>query len=156
MKRLSMGLFALGLFCTTVVLANSVEAGAIAESSTPGYRAEAVELKRDGTGGVTLTLKIYNDGDKKGDISCALRAEGGEACKQISGVYLIDGVNKKRHLVMRDADGKCICTDTLGNVALSSSATVWAKFPEPPNAVDKMTVIVPLFLPLDGVPVTGP
>ena len=156
MRRLLIGLAALGLSFTPLVMPNAMAAGVTAESSTPGYRAEAVELKRDGSGGVTLTLKIYNDADKKGDLSCELRAEGGEACKQITGVYLIDGVNKKRHLVMRDADGKCICTDTLSNVDPKGSVTVWAKFPEPPNEVSKMTVIVPLFLPLDGVPVTGP
>ena len=156
MERLSIGLVALGLFCAPLVWPSEAGAGVVAESSTPGYRAEAVELKRDGTGGVTLTLKIYNDGDKKGDLACELRADGGEPCRQITGVYLIDGVNKKRHLVMRDADGKCICTDTLSDVAPKGSVTVWAKFPEPPNDVSKMTVIVPLFLPLDGVPVTGP
>jgi len=156
MKRLRMSVVGLGLFCAPIGLASSAGAGVIAQSSTPGYRVEAVELKRDGSGGVTLTLNIHNDSDKKGDLSCELRADKGESCKQITGVYLIDVVNKKRHLVMRDVDGKCICTDTFGNVPMNSSVTVWAKFPEPPSEVGKMTVIVPLFLPLDGVPVTGP
>jgi hypothetical protein len=156
MKRRTLGLVASALFCAPMGSADSALAGVSAESSTPGYRVEAVELKRDGSGGITLTLNIHNDSDKKGDLSCELRADKGETCKQISGVYLIDVVNKKRHLVMRDADGKCICTDTLGNVPLNNSVTVWAKFPEPPSEVGKMTVIVPLFLPLDGVPVTGP
>jgi len=101
-------------------------------------------------------LKITNDGDKKADLACDLRANGNEGCKQVSGVYLIDGVNKKRYLVMRDADGKCICFDTLTYVEPKSSVTVWAKFPAPPADVGKMTVIVPLFLPLDGVTVSGP
>ena len=156
MKALLVVLATLGLCFTPLMLPNAVAAGVTAESSTPGYRAEAVELKRDGSGGVTLTLKIYNDADKKGDLACELRADSGETCRQITGVYLIDGVNKKRYLVMRDSDGKCICTDTLSDVQPKGSVTVWAKFPEPPNEVGKMTVVVPLFLPLDGVPVTGP
>src|SRR5947209_20079466 len=80
-------------------------AGVDAVSSTPGYRVEAVDLKRDGSGGLMLTLKLYNDLQKKADLGCEMRADRGEGCKQISGVYLIDGVNKKRYLVMRDADG---------------------------------------------------
>jgi hypothetical protein len=156
MKHLPLGLLVVGLLSAPVFLSSQVVAGAIAESSTPGYRAEAIELKRDGSGAVTLTLRIYNDGDKKGDFSCELRADSGETCKQITGVYLIDGVNRKRYLVIRDSDRKCICTDTLDIIAPKSSVTVWAKFPEPPKEIDKMTVVVPLFLPLEGVPVTGP
>jgi hypothetical protein len=131
-------------------------AGVVATSSTPGYRAETIELKRDGTGSVTLTLALYNDGDKQADFGCELRSNPGETCGQISGVYLIDSFNRKRHLVLRDSDGKCVCTDTLAKVDPKGSVTVWAKFPAPPDDVRQMTVIVPLFLPLDGVAVTGP
>src|SRR4051812_43252605 len=154
MKRF-VGLFA-ALSAWTPLALGQAAAGVIAASSTPGYRAEAVDLKRDGTGGLTLTLKLYNGREKEADLACELRADGGEGCKQISGVYLIDGANKKRYLVMRDADGKCICTDTLSHVEPEGSVTVWAKFPAPPDEVGKMTIIVPLFLPLDGVAVSGP
>jgi hypothetical protein len=156
MKPLRIGLTICGLFGAMLVEPGTAVAGVTSASSTPGYRVEAVELKRDGSGGVTLTLKIYNDLDSEADLACELRADGGEGCKQISGVYLIDVVNKKRYLVMRDSDGKCICTDTLKGVEPKGSVTVWAKFPAPPDDVGKMTAIVPLFLPLDGVAVTGP
>jgi hypothetical protein len=135
---------------------SQASAGVVAASSTPGYRAEAVDLKRDGTGSVTLTLTLYNDGDKQADLGCELRSNPGESCGQISGVYLIDTFNRKRHLVLRDSDGKCICMDTLAKIAPKGNVTVWAKFPAPPDDVRQMTVILPLFLPLDGVPVTGP
>jgi hypothetical protein len=156
MRYLSAVLSVVGLSGAFLVWTGTAGAGVVAESSTPGYRAEAIDLERDGTGGVTLTLKITNDGDKQADLACELRASGAETCGQITGVYLVDGVNRKRYLVMRDSDGKCICTDTLGDVDPKSDVTVWAKFAAPPDDVDKMTVIVPLFLPLDGVPVTGP
>jgi hypothetical protein len=156
MRHLSAGLGVVALSGALLAWTGTAAAGVVAESSTPGYRAEATDLKRDGSGGVTLTLKIINDGDEKADLACQLRADGGEACGQITGVYLVDGVNKKRYLVMRDSDGKCICTDTLGHVDPKGDVTVWAKFAAPPDDIDKMTVIVPLFLPLDDVPVTGP
>ena len=144
------------LLAAPLVQPGTAIAGVTAESSLPGYRVEALDLKRDGNGGVTLTLKISNDTDEEADLACEMRADGGEGCRQVSGVYLIDGTNKKRHLVMRDQDGKCICTDTLTKVAAKGSVTIWAKFPAPPADVATMTAIVPLFLPLDGVAVTGP
>src|SRR3954469_14676028 len=91
-------------------------AGITASSSTPGSKIEVVDLKRDGAGGVTLTLTITNTGTKDLDLSCDLRADGNESCKQVTGIYLIDGVNKKRYLVMRDITGKCLCTDTLTKI----------------------------------------
>jgi hypothetical protein len=147
-------IFAAGLFIAAA--AGAAPAGAetvTAASQEPGFRVEAVSLKRDGAGAVTLTFRIYNDTDKNADYACELRADGGEGCKQVTGVYLIDGVNKKRHLVVRDSDGKCICTDTLSNVDAKGSVTVWAKFPAPPDDVKQVTVVVPTFLPLENVPV---
>ncbi|HZP20277.1 MAG TPA: hypothetical protein VFB16_08710 [Bauldia sp.] len=156
MRRIPLAVAVFSLISLPFQFPATARAGAIAESTEPGFRAEAIDLKRDGSGGVTLTLRIYNDTDKEADLACEMRANGNEGCKQVSGIYLIDGANKKRHLVMRDSDGKCICTDTLTKVPAKGSVTVWAKFPEPPAEVKMMTAIAPLFLPLDGVPVTGP
>jgi hypothetical protein len=144
------------LLAAPLFLPGAAYAGPTSVSTNPGYTVEAIDLKRDGSGGVTLTLKISNDRDEQADLACEMRADGGEGCRQVSGIYLIDGINKKRHLVMRDQDGKCICTDTLTKVDAKSSVTVWAKFPAPPDDVAMMTAIIPLFLPLDAVPVTGP
>jgi hypothetical protein len=131
-------------------------AGVIANSSTPGSKIEVVDLKRDGAGGVTLTLTITNTTTKDLDLACDLRADGNESCKQVAGIYLIDGVNKKRYLVMRDTTGKCLCTDTLTKISPMGSVTIWAKFPAPPTTVTTVSAIVPTFLPLDAVPLTGP
>ncbi len=154
--RLLAGLNVLALAGIVLMRPGAATADVTAESSTPGYRAEAVDLKRDGAGGVTLTLKISNEGDQKADLACQRRADGAETCGQITGVYLVDVVNKKRYLVMRDSDGKCICTDTLGRVDPKGAVNVWAKFAAPPDDIKTMSVIVPLFLPLDGVPLSGP
>jgi hypothetical protein len=130
-------------------------AGVIAEGSAPGHRVEALDLKSDGAGMVTLTLRITNDSDRPMELSCALRISAGD-CRDVSGITLIDAVNKKRHLVVQDSDGKCVCTTTLSNLPAKSSTTVWAKFAAPPAAVKTVTAVVPLFLPLEAVPITGP
>jgi hypothetical protein len=148
--------FAGAVLAACLAAPGAVLAGPTAQSSTPGLKVEAVDLKRDGAGAATLTLTITNEGAKEVDLACDLRADGGEPCRQITGVYLIDGVNKQRYLVMRDTSGKCICTDTLTKVPAKGSVTVWAKFAAPPPSVTTMSAVVPLFLPLDGVAVTGP
>ena len=155
MGRLSV-ILAGALVATSIAVPGVALAGPQATSSTPGLHVEVVDLKRDGAGGATLTLTITNDTAKLVNLSCDLRADPGETCKQVTGIYLIDGINKKRYLVMRDDKGKCICTDTLNDIAANGSVTVWAKFPAPPATVMTMSAIVLLFLPLDGVAVTGP
>ncbi len=131
-------------------------AGVTAQSSVPGAKVEVVDLKRDAGGAVTLTVTISNGTTKDLDIGCELRADGNEPCKQVTGIYLIDGANKKRYLVMRDSEGKCLCTDTLTKIAAMGSITVWAKFAAPPATVTSVSAVVPTFLPLDNVPITGP
>jgi hypothetical protein len=127
-----------------------------APSSLPGLKVEVLDLKRDGGGGVTLTFTITNDTDKAVSLSCQMRGDGNDQCAEATGVYLIDAVNKKRYLVMRDTQNKCICTDSVGNLPAKASISMWAKFAAPPATVMTVTAVVPLFLPLDGVAITGP
>ena len=125
-----------------------------AEGEKPGYRVEVVSLKREDGGTVTLTFRLHNDTDRRADFACELRENGSESCRQVSGVHLIDGVNRKKHLVVRDSTGACVCTTTLSNVEPKSSVNLWAKFPAPPENAQKVTVIVPQFLPVDNVPIS--
>ena len=37
-----------------------------------------------------------------------------------------------------------------------NSVTIWAKFAAPPATVMTVSAVVPTFLPLDAVPITGP
>jgi hypothetical protein len=131
-------------------------AGPIAEGAAPGTRIEALDLKLDGGGMMTLTLKIYNDGDRPLVLVDRLRGESAGDSRDVSGIYLIDAANKKRYLTVKDTSNKCVCTHVMDSVAAKSSMTIWAKFAAPPATVKAVSAMVPLFLPLDGVPVTGP
>ena len=149
---------ALAAIVTGACLASAAAiAGVTAQSTVPGAKIEVIDLKRDGAGAVTLTATITNGTNKDIDLGCDLRAfDSNDACKQVTGIYLIDGANKKRYLVMRDTEGKCLCTDSLTKVGAMNSVTIWAKFAAPPATVMTVSAVVPTFLPLDAVPITGP
>jgi hypothetical protein len=50
--------------------------------------------------------------------------------------------------------GKCECTEIRGNVTKDGPVNLWAKFPAPPATVQKITVVVSGFEPIESVPLT--
>jgi hypothetical protein len=71
----------------------------------------------------------------------------------VSGVTLVDTVNSKRHLTLRDSEGNCLCTafeDQLPEPETRHPHS--ADFPAPPDDVEEMTVDVPHFPTIDNVP----
>jgi hypothetical protein len=116
----------------------------------PGLTLTSQELKRSSN---TLTLKFVLQ--SKGGF--AIQYGFGESDKEfgnISGIHLIDEANKKKYFVVRDADGACVCSHDIANIAAGSQSVLWAKFPAPPDDVQKITVEVPHFPPIEDVPIT--
>jgi len=130
---------------------------ASADGEQPGMRVEVRALKRDGGATVTVQFAVINDSDAKFSASTQLGAtsHGNGDYQTVSGVQLIDPVNKKKYLVVRDAEKKCVCSTGVYAVAAKSRSNLWAKFPAPPDDVKKITVIVPHFVPMDDVPIGG-
>ena len=48
----------------------------------------------------------------------------------------------------------CLCSRRLINFEADARANVWAKFPAPPEDVQKIAVVVPQFPPLEGMPIS--
>jgi len=116
----------------------------------PGLTLTIQELKRSSN---ALTLKFVLQ--SKGGF--AIQYGFGESDKEfgnISGIHLIDEANKKKYFVVRDADGACVCSHDIANIAAGSQSVLWAKFPAPPDDVQKITVEVPHFPPIEDVPIT--
>lgn len=127
-----------------------------AEGETPDVRIEVRELKRTDGDTVTLRLRLVNESGDEFGASCSMREPGkNDDCGTFSGAYLLDAANKKKYLVVRDSEGKCVCSG-VDNLADGKKMNIWATYPAPPAGVEKLTVIVPLFEPIDGVPITGP
>jgi hypothetical protein len=146
----------LGLALAGALLVAPVQAQGVfsAESQNPGARIDIKDLKRDEGGTVTLRFQLSSEGQRTLG-NCDLRdAPGGAACREVNGVHLIDAVNKKKYLVVRDANKACLCSGFEG-LEKGQRANLWAKFPAPPEGVQKVTVIVPGFEPLEGVPIAA-
>ena len=136
--------------------APSAPAIATADGETPGVRAEVQQLKRGSDNTLTLRFAIVNDSDKKVEFGYNFGDKDNEIkdFDSIGGVTLVDGANKKKYFVVRDTESNCVCSRDLKAVESKSRANVWAKFPAPPDDVQKISVLIPHFGPLDDVPIS--
>lgn len=136
--------------------APSAAAIATAEGEKSGARVEITELKRSSDNTVTLKFALVNDSDKAvgfgydfADPANDIKDHG-----SIGGVTLVDGTGKKKYFVVRDAENNCLCSRGIKDIAPASRANLWAKFPAPPDDVQKISVVIPHFGPLDDVPIS--
>jgi len=127
---------------------------ASAEGETPGARVEVQELKRASGGTVMLRFTMINDGDKTLNVGYYFGAGSTSDFGTVGGVHLIEPVGKKKYLVIRDSESKCDCSRGVKDVAAKSRANLWARFPAPPDNVEKIGVVVPHFSPMDDVPLS--
>jgi len=127
------------------------------ESDQGGVRIDITELKRTSGGTVNLKFVITNSGDKYFQTSGYRLAdqEVNSDYRAVSGIHLVDPVNKKKYFVVRDADKNCLCSQDVADIKESGGrATLWAKFPAPPPEVQKITIQIPHFQPIDDVTIS--
>lgn len=141
---------------TPPAAATSSSGIASAEGEKPGIRVDVSELKRGSGGTVTLKMAFVNDSDKAlgfgynfADPDHEIRDHG-----SIGAVQLVDPVGKKKYFVARDSEGKCVCSTNIPDVAPHSRLSLWAKFPAPPDDVQKISIVIPHFQPLDDVAIS--
>jgi hypothetical protein len=120
-----------------------------ADGEAAGTKVTIRGLTRDEGGTVTLRFQVSTDRDKEQDLYHMLHG-------QLDGrVHLLDAGNKKKYLVVKDSSGKCECATVRGYVSKDSPVNLWAKFPAPPENVQKVTVVISGFEPLEQVPITA-
>lgn len=118
----------------------------------PGATVNVTELKRTSGETVTLKFNIANAGTEP--VAFGYNFAEGDY-NTVSGVYLLDPVGKKKYFVVRDAESKCVCSrDMTSKVDPGSRMNLWAKFPAPGPEVQKVTVVIPHFTPMDDVPIS--
>jgi hypothetical protein len=123
------------------------------EGQDPDLRVEVRDLKRGDGGVVTLRLRLVNDTGEAFDPSCDMREPGSnDNCGTFSGAYILDAPNKKKYTVVRDSEKNCVCSGVEA-IEPGKKMNVWATFPAPPEGVSQVTVVVPLFEPIEGVPI---
>ena len=115
-----------------------------------GIQTDLLEVKRMSDNTIRARWRWRNTTEKKVHLFSSDGAR--DAMKEQT--YLIDPVNKKKHFVVTDAQGKVVGT-ALGFLSLEANQTfsAWAKFPAPPPNVEKITVVIAKTPPFEDVPI---
>ncbi|GIH59929.1 OmpA family protein [Microbispora siamensis] len=122
---------------------------------------EVVALNRTSATTVTGRFKVVNDGRTGLDLSISL-FEGGRGADSSSlvagGIGLLDGRGSKLYMPLSTTDHTCLCSSLAGTtIGPGESVDVHAVFPAPPPDVRRVTVTMPLTVPVQDVPITdGP
>ena len=125
-----------------------------ADGQTPGSRIEIQELKRLSGGTIMLRFALINDADQTLNVGYDFGAGSTADYGSVAGVHFIEAVGKKKYLVVRDTENKCDCSRGVKDITAKSRVNLWARFPAPPDSVEKITVVVPKFSPMDDVSIS--
>lgn len=104
---------------------------------------------RDEDGFVTVQGSVTNNGDSSFNAvtwrgpETALIASG----PSVAGAVLIDEAGKKRYYVLRDTDGKCLCTMGLTRIQPKETRPIFAQFPAPPDSTTQVEFELPTMPP---------
>ncbi|MFD5424644.1 hypothetical protein [Streptomyces sp. NPDC127084] len=115
------------------------------------------EIKRDSGGFVTVNGEIRNTGDGIRDTGGWAGAESAVVAanpNSVAGATLVDRVGKKRYYILRDTDGRCLCTTGILPINAGKVAPVFMQFPAPPGGTVEVDFTLPTFasatLKMDG------
>ncbi|MEV5977978.1 hypothetical protein [Streptomyces sp. NPDC052114] len=95
---------------------------------------------RDEGGFVTVSGRVTNNGGRFW-AAANWRGEERELNKNgssVAGANLIDNEGRKKYLVLRDTQGRCLCTKFTGGVKPNQTADWYAQFPAPPEGTTKV------------------
>ncbi|MEU9031245.1 hypothetical protein AB0D46_27780 [Streptomyces sp. NPDC048383] len=101
---------------------------------------------RDAGGFVTISGQIKNTGDKPFGNTAAWRGNELKASGvSVAGVNLVDKAGKKRYYVLRDTEGRCLCTTGVVIIDPAQSIPFFAQFPAPPATTTEVDFNFPTF-----------
>lgn len=72
----------------------------------------------------------------------------------VAGASLIDQAGKKRYLVLRDTDGRCLCTQFVSGIAAGKEASFFAQFPATPVETTEVDFQIPT-MPTATIKISG-
>lgn len=128
-----------------------------ADAEWPGHVAQLLGLTRTGEGILELRFAIANRGPDGTvtDLGAALGTGPGDE-GTVADVYLVDPVKQKKYFVLRDAEGRALCSRDVEPLASGGRAEFWARFPAPADDTSSVDVYVPRAPAFVGVPVPSP
>ena len=121
----------------------------LAEVKSDGITLTVTSATRDEGGFLNVTGTVTNGTnelwlgtDWKSD-ETELQGNGGS----VAGASLVDQTGKKKYLVLRDTQGRCLCTKFEGGIDQGKSADWFAQFPAPPEGTKSVQLQVPTMPP---------
>jgi hypothetical protein len=149
--------FARLLFAACLVLPGL----AAAEDAAPGAAAAPLGVEEHDSGAEVTLLECKRTSGDTVTVKW-LYKNGGEEKKRIEPLisedyYLVDAAAKKKYFAVKDSSGKWVAGTSRGynSVELEPGKTykMWAKFPAPPAATEKVTVYIVGVPPFEDVPI---
>lgn len=123
----------------------------VEETEWQGVTAELTSVERSSGNMLTIKFKYTNAGADKVEIA---RLGQYSHDNVLDHMYYIDAKNKKKYLVVKDAEKKALGTNLkYFTLAPGESKAAWGKFPEPPADVQKISVYFPGAPPFEDVPI---
>ena len=113
------------------------------ETNFPGILAELIQCKRK-KGVLTVKVRLKNTSSK------SVKTWWSDVKKT---VYLMDEANQKKYFLLKDANGECICNAAGDHISPNMSRISWFKFPAPPPEVEEISIVLPLSVPFEDVPI---
>lgn len=105
-----------------------------------GLNLKVTSAKRDEGGFLTVEGTVTNGGSKAW-VAASWRGDEKELTKNggsIAGASLVDTEGKKKYLILRDTEGRCLCTRFTGGVLSGQTVDWFAQFPAPPAETTKL------------------
>ncbi|WP_308379390.1 hypothetical protein [Streptomyces sp. ISL-43] len=101
---------------------------------------------RDAGGFLTIEGQLKNTGGTPYANTAPWRGnELNASGVSVAGVTLVDKVGKKRYYVLRDTEGRCLCTTGLNIIEASQTMPFFAQFPAPPASTTEVDFSLPTF-----------
>jgi hypothetical protein len=116
------------------------------DSDISGISLELTSVQKTGDT-IMVRFKYINTRDK------AVRIDN-EANQQVSGMYYVDGKNKKKYPIIKDTQNNPLSSNLeYFEVGAGETKAGWAKFPAPPPDVTTISVYIPGAPPFENVPI---
>ncbi|MFF1477676.1 hypothetical protein ACFVYD_08875 [Streptomyces sp. NPDC058301] len=125
-------------------------------SGAGGVEVVINSAKRDAGGFVTVQGVVKN-GSK--DLFSAPGWQGSEQelrsnGASMAGAALVDKAGKKRYLILRDTDGRCLCSQFTTGIQAGQEAPFYTQFPAPPTPVTEVDFQLPT-MPTATIKISG-
>lgn len=127
----------------------------LAESKQGDLTLTITSAARGNDGYVTVQGTVTNNGSRLWTAADWMSDERelSKNASSIAGASLVDQKGKKKYLILRDTQGKCLCTQFVGGVRSGQTTDWYAQFPAPPKETTTVTFQVGAMPPAE-IPLT--